>query len=78
MAQKFWYIKDSSICCLFQFIFITKTSPFTPWRVKSQSIPLYVKRFVKEYIKANIKVPRYLPFVGETTGGQWIPFTQGQ
>ena len=55
-------------CCCWLFVhrYITVTSYWTPWRLKSPSSPLFAQVFVQAYIKENIKVLRYWPLWGES------------
>ena len=58
--------------------FITMTSQWTRWRLKSPTSPLFTQPFIGAQIKENIKAPRHWPLCGEFTGDQWIPRTNGQ
>ena len=51
---------------------------WAPRRLQSPLTSLFVQPFIEIYIKENIKIPRHLPFVRETTGDRWILLTKGQ
>ena len=48
--------------------FITMTSQWARWRLKSQASRLFTKPIIQARIKENIKAPRQWPLCGEFTG----------
>ena len=48
------------------------------WRVQWPATRLFAQLLVGDINKETIKAPCYLPFVGESTGGGWIPITKSQ
>ena len=48
--------------------FITMTSQWARWRLKSPASPLFTRPFIRAPIKENIKAPRHWPLRGEFTG----------
>ena len=71
-ALTHWHLNTTSD------IFITVTSYWARWRLKSPASRLLIQPFVQAQIKENIKAPRHLPLWGEFAGDQWIPRTKGQ
>ena len=59
-------------------VFITMTSQWAWWRLRSPASRLFTQPFIQTQIKENIKAPRHWPLCGEFTGGRWIPRTNGQ
>ena len=59
-------------------LYITMTSKWARWRIKSPASRLFTQPFIREEIKANIKAPRHWPLCGEFTGDRWIHRTNGQ
>ena len=59
-------------------MFITVTSKWARWRLKSPTSRLCTQPFVQTQIKENIKAPRHWPLWGEFTGDRWIPRTKVQ
>ena len=41
-----------------------------------QASRLFAQPFVQAQVKENIKAPRHLPLLGESTGDRWIPLTK--
>ena len=58
--------------------YITVTSLWARWHLKSRASRLFTQPFIHAQIKENIKTPRHWPLCGEFTGDQWIPHTNGQ
>ena len=58
--------------------FITMTSQWAWWRLRSPASWLFTQPFIRVQIKENIKAPRRWPLCGEFTGDRWIPRTNGQ
>ena len=58
--------------------FITMTSLWAWWYLKSPASRLITQPFIQTQIKENIKAPRHWPLCGEFTGPRWIPRTNGQ
>ena len=48
------------------------------WRLKSPASRLFVRPYVQEQIKENIKAQGHWPLWGKSTGDRWIPLTKGQ
>ena len=48
--------------------FITVTSQWARWRLKSPASPLCTQLVIEAQIKENIKAPRHWPLCGEFTG----------
>ena len=57
-------------------IFITVTSQWVRWCLKSPASPLFTRPFSQAQIKENIKAPRHWPLCGEFTGDRWISRTK--
>ena len=49
-------------------MYITMTSQWARWRLKSPASPLFTQPFIGAQIKENIKAPRHWPLCGEFTG----------
>ena len=60
-----------------QYEFVTVTSQWVRWRLKSPASPLFAQLLVQAQIKENIKAPRHWPLSGEFTGDFWVPRTKG-
>ena len=58
--------------------FITMTSQWARWRLKSPASRLFTQVFIQTQIKENIKALRHWPLWGEFTGDRWMPRTKGQ
>ena len=58
--------------------FITVTSLWIRWRLKSPASRLFTQSFIQAQIKENTKVLRHWPLWGEFAGERWIPRTKGQ
>ena len=58
--------------------YITMTSWWARWRLKTLASPLFAELLVQAQIKENIKAPRHWPLCGEFTGDRRIPHTKGQ
>ena len=58
--------------------YITVTSLWARWRLKSPASRLFTQPFVRAQIKENLKAPRHWPLCGGFTGDRWIPLTKGQ
>ena len=58
--------------------FITMTSKWARWRLKSPASWLFTQPFIQAQIKANIKAPRHWPLWREFTGDRWILLTKDQ
>ena len=57
--------------------FITKTSQWARWRLKSPASRLFTQAFIQTQIKGNIKAPRHWPLCGEFKGPvtlKMVPF----
>ena len=54
-------------------LFITMTSQWPRWRLKSPASQLFTQPFIQTQIKENIKAPRHWPLCGEFTGDRWNP-----
>ena len=54
--------------------FITVTSQWARWRLKSPASWVFTQLFIQAQIKENIKAPRHWPLCGP----RWIPRTNGQ
>ena len=65
------------IMCII-YMYITVTSWWARWRLKSPASQLFTQPFIRVQIKENIKAPRHWPLCGEFTGDRWIPRTNGQ
>ena len=50
-------------------VFITVTSFWSRWRLKSQAYRLFAQLFIYAHIKENTKAPRHWPLWGESTSG---------
>ena len=59
-------IADGLLVCLLAFI--TLTSWWPRWRLKSPASRLFTQSFIRTQIKENIKAPRHWPLCGEFTG----------
>ena len=57
--------------------FITMTSQWMGWRLKSPASRLFTQSFIRTQIKENIKAPLHWPLRGEFTGDRWFPRTKG-
>ena len=57
--------------------FITVTSQWARWRLKSLASPLFAQAFIQAQIKESIKAPRYWPLLGGSIGHLWIPLAKG-
>ena len=55
--------------------YITVTSQWDQWRLKSLASQWFAQPFIQVQIKENIKVPRHWPLWVGSTGDQWIPVT---
>ena len=53
--------------------FITLTSKWPRWRLKSPASRLFTQTFIQAQIKENIKAPRHWPLCGEFTGTGEFP-----
>ena len=62
-----------NIICNMSTIFITLTSQWPRWRLKSPASRLFTQRFIQTQIKENIKAPRHWPLCGEFTGTGEFP-----
>ena len=58
--------------------FITMTSWWPRWRLKSPASRLFTQPFIQTQIKENNKAPPHWPLWVEFTGDRWIPRTKGQ
>ena len=58
--------------------YITMTSQWVGWRLKSPASRLFTQPFIRAQIKDNIKDRRHWPLCWEFTGDRWIPCTNGQ
>ena len=58
--------------------FITMTSWWAPWRLKSPASRLLTQPFIQAKIKEKIKAPRHWPLWGEFNGERWISRSKGQ
>ena len=58
-------------------IFITMTSYWARWRLKSPASRVLTEPFIHTEIKENINAPRQWPLCGEFTGERLIPYTDG-
>ena len=58
--------------------FITVTSLWARWRLKSPALRLSTPLFIQAQIKENIKTPCHWPLWGEFTDDRWILSTKGQ
>ena len=59
-------------------MYITLTSQWPRWRLKSPAARFFAQPFIQAQIKVNIKAPRHWPLWGEFTGDLWIPRTKVQ
>ena len=69
-------------------VFILRQGPGDPFhyrdvtwassRLKSPTDKLFVQQLVEAYIRRNIKVPHYWPFIRKFTGDKWISLTKDQ
>ena len=59
-------------------IYITVTSQWARWHLKSPASRLFIQAFIQAQIKESIKVLHHWPLWGEFTGDRWIPRTNGQ
>ena len=55
------------------YIFITLTSQWPRWRLKSPASRLFTQTFIQTQIKENIKAPRHWHLCGEFTGTGEFP-----
>ena len=53
--------------------YITLTSQWSRWRLKSPASQLFTQSFIRAHIKENIKAPRHWPLRGEFTGTGEFP-----
>ena len=53
--------------------YITVTSWWTRWLLKSPAAPLFTQLFIQAQIKENIKAPRHWPLCEEFTGAGEFP-----
>ena len=58
--------------------YVTVTSWWARWRLKSPAPRMFAQPFVQAQIKENMKAPRHWPLWGESTGNRWIPLTKDQ
>ena len=58
--------------------YITVTSKWAWWRLKSPASRLFTQPFIQAQIKENIKAPHHWPLCGKFTGDRWIPCTKGE
>ena len=58
-------------------VFITVTSSWKRWRLKSPASRLFAQPFFRAQTKENMKAPRHWPLWGEFTGERRIPRTKG-
>ena len=73
------FFGDTSICFSIWIIkYITVTSKWARWRLKSSAYRLFAQPFDQAQIKENIKAPRYWTLWGKSTGDRWFPLTKGQ
>ena len=56
--------------------YITVTSKWARWRLKSPASPLFTQTFIQAQIKENIKAPRHFSSGGEFIGHRLIPRTK--
>ena len=54
-------------------VFITMTSQWAWWRLRSPASRLFTQPFIQTQIKENIKAPRHWPLCGEFTGTGEFP-----
>ena len=59
-------------------VYITVTSKWARWRLKSPAFQLFTQPYFQTQIKENTKAPRHWPLWGEFTGDRWIPRTKDQ
>ena len=64
--------------CFLEIKYITMTSQWARWRLKSPASRLFTQPFIQTQIKENIKAPRRWSLFGEFTGDRWIPRANGQ
>ena len=58
--------------------FITTTSKWARWRLKSPASWLFTQPFIEAQCKENTQAPRHWPLWGEFTKDRQIPRTKGQ
>ena len=58
--------------------YITVTSWWARWRLKSPAPPLFAQPFAQAQINENITAPCHWSLWGESTGDRWIPLTKDQ
>ena len=58
------------------FNYITVTSLWARWRLKSPSSPLFIQQFIQAQIKENIKASRHWPMCRKFTGDHQWPVTR--
>ena len=68
---------DSELCFTQSYSYVTGTSWWAWWRLRSPASPLFTQPFIQTQIKENIKLPRHWPLCGKLTGDRWIPRTKG-
>ena len=61
------------MCCGKDSTYITLTSLWPQWRLKSPAWLLFTQSFIQALIKENIKAPRHWPLCGEFTGTSEFP-----
>ena len=59
-------------------VFITMTSEWSRWHLKSPASRLFTQPFVQAQIQENIKAPHHWLLRGEFTGDRWISRTEDQ
>ena len=57
--------------------YITMTSYWSQYRLKSPAWGLFIQPFIQAQIKENIKTPRHWPLWGKFNGNRWIPRNKG-
>ena len=75
-AVKQYVLYISCVCvylCLYVRIYITVTSWWPLWRLKSPASPLFTQSFIQTQIKENIKAPRRWPLCGNSPGTGEFP-----
>ena len=65
----------TTACSMRLFCYITMTSLWVRWRLKSPASPVFVQLLVLVQIKDNTKLPRHWSLCEEFTGDRWIPCT---
>ena len=74
--MRFPTIDSLTICCLQNYI--TRTSYWARWRLKSPASRWFTQAFIQAQIKENRKALRHWPLWWGFTGHWWIPRTKGQ